>query len=702
MIWLSSFPRSGNTFLRNILFEVYGLESSTFHRESTYPLDENFSAYPFVKTHELPSSLVEFEPDIPSVYLVRDGRDALCSIAHHRSDIIAPGSDYEQNLKAAIVAESGSFFGGWSKNTLEWLARADLVIRYEDLIRDPISAVERLRAIYPLPQPQIENLPSFESQKFGIPKYGSKHDHDVSEQDKREQSGKFFRRGKAGSWKDDMPEHLQDLFWSHHGDTMEKLGYSYDGGVHEPNPLFDSVLRAKLGFAPQRAQQKQYRVVIESDKIVSPDNDGVKRYQVELLKALFPVVENPESQWEIDLYIHGKIHALRDCRELVFKSFSTPDDRAVEQLGIKVLTSEQKLVATVPRGLVNFLAKYNITVFHTTYEVLKELFLRLVTAVTYRPSLGKAEISAAPSAGCDKELDSYDLVHLPLKQHYAAFVKFQGSILMTIHDLTHLIFPEFHTKKNIDNAEKGMKFAVDREANLIAISQSTMKDIFHRTTVARDRVHLIYEAADRSRFNVQVNTDECRRVRQKYKLHFDEPYLICLSTLEPRKNLKNTVAAYVLLRQGHPDIPLKLVIAGKKGWNVGSIYQAAREYSEHIFFTGFVDDEDLPYLYSGALAMSYLSFYEGFGLPPLEAMCCGTPVIYGNNSSLVEVVAEGGLPADPQDVNDIKEQYEKIFYDSGLRDRKASAALKQSLKFSWRDTAIRTLELYEQIIKENT
>jgi glycosyltransferase involved in cell wall biosynthesis len=292
-------------------------------------------------------------------------------------------------------------------------------------------------------------------------------------------------------------------------------------------------------------------------------------------------------------------------------------------------------------------------------------------------------------------------VHLPLKQHYAAFLKFKGRILITIHDLTHLSFPEFHTRKNIDNAGKGMQFAVDREADLIAISQSTMGDILDSTTVAGDRVHLIYEAADRSRFNVKVNTNDCRRVREKYKLYFDDPYLICLSTLEPRKNLKNTVEAYVLLRQVHPDIPLKLVIAGKKGWNVGSIYQAAREYGDHIFFTGFVDDEDLPYLYSGALAMSYLSFYEGFGLPPLEAMCCGTPVIYGNNSSLVEVVAEGGLAADPRDVNDIKEQYEKIFYDSGLRDRKGRAALKQSLKFSWRDTAIRTLELYEKIIREN-
>jgi len=155
------------------------------------------------------------------------------------------------------------------------------------------------------------------------------------------------------------------------------------------------------------------------------------------------------------------------------------------------------------------------------------------------------------------------------------------------------------------------------------------------------------------------------------------------------------------LRQENPDISLKLVIAGKKGWSADSIFSMAEDYKDHIFFTGFVDDEDLAYLYSSALAMSYVSFYEGFGLPPLEAMCCGTPIIYGNNSSLIEVVGDVGLPADPYDVNDIKTQYERIFYDTGLRDRKAKAALKQSLKFSWRDTAIDTLELYKRIIDDN-
>jgi len=696
MIWLSSFPRSGNTFLRNILFEVYGLESSTFHRESSYPVDKDFRDYPFVKTHELPSSLSEFESDIPCVYLVRDGRDAICSIAHHRTDLVAPGSDYEQNLKEAIVADQGSFFGGWSRNAEEWLERADLIIRYEDLIRDPIATVEKLRAVFPLGQPIVENLPTFKSLKFGIPKYGPGRELDISERKKKEQASKFFRRGKSGSWKEDIPEYLQDLFWSYHGDTMERYGYSYEGGMQDLRPEFDSALQTKLGIAPDRRPQKKYRVLIESNKLVAPDNDGVKRYQVELLKSLFPVVENPDSNWEIDLYIHGEITPLLDYKDLVYKRFIPQGFSVLD----KLIAMEQKLVALVPGNFMEFLDKNNITVFHAVGRSLRRLLIACVELLSFRGSSGGGEFARTHSNDADNKLDSYDLVHIPLKQHYAPFLNIQSKMLITIHDLTHLHFPEFHTGKNISNADEGMEFAIDKKAHLIAISQSTENDILAATPIAQKKVHLIYEAADRAKFNFKGNGDDCNRVRKKYKLDFSEPYIICLSTLEPRKNLKNTIEAYILLRRDNPDIPLKLVIAGKKGWNVESIYSAAEDYSDHIFFTGFVDDDDLAYLYSGAVAMSYLSFYEGFGLPPLEAMCCGIPIIFGNSSSLVEVVGEGGLAADPHDVNDIKDQYSRMFYDVKLRDRKSRAALRQSLKFSWRDTAIKTLDLYKKIIDD--
>ena len=107
--WIASFPRSGNTYFRNILFYVYGIESSTWHNETAYPVDENYDSYRFVKTHLLPKDLFPADPSIPAIYLVRDGRDAVVSIAHHRRDLVNPGSDFLLNLEEAIVAAEGSF-----------------------------------------------------------------------------------------------------------------------------------------------------------------------------------------------------------------------------------------------------------------------------------------------------------------------------------------------------------------------------------------------------------------------------------------------------------------------------------------------------------------------------------------------------------------------------------------------------------------
>jgi len=700
MIWLSSFPRSGITFVRNILYEVYGLESSTFHRETSYPIDVGYNKYPFVKTHELPSTFRKFDGSIPVVYLVRDGRDAVCSMAHHRADLIEPGSDYYENLKEIIFAEKNSHFGGWSKNAEEWLNVADLVIRFEDLLADPIKTVAKLRSVYPLPEPKLEALPTFEALKFGIPKYGAGRDLDISEQEKKSRAKKFFRRGRSGAWKADMPEDLQDLFWSLHGETMSKFGYSETGEVLDPHPDFDANLLSKFGDAVDYRHAKKRKVLIESNKIVSPDNDGVKRYQVELLKSFLPVVESPHSRWQIDLYIRGKITPLRDCREILFQGFLAEHVPEKIQTSEKLARGEKKLVELVPRGFVRLLEKNGITVFHTCYELMRGLAISVVKLVGGGNNGANKKLLPVQDNGVREKLNSYDLIHLPLKQHYKPFQKTQNKKVITIHDLTHLHYPEFHTGENVSNADKGLKFAIDSNADLIAISQSTSKDILKGTPVSTEKVHLIYEAADRTKFNFKINNVDRQRAKEKYGLYFHEPYIICLSTLEPRKNLKNTIKAYILLRQDHPEIPLKLVIAGKKGWDTESIYSAAGEYSDHIFFTGFVDDDDLACLYSGATALSYVSFYEGFGLPPLEAMCCGTPVIYGNNSSLIEVVGEGGLPADSYDLNDIKTQYERIFFEDGLRDSKSKAALKQSLKYSWRDSAIETLNLYERIIDD--
>ncbi|MFK5982012.1 MAG: sulfotransferase domain-containing protein [Flavobacteriaceae bacterium] len=225
MIWLASFPRSGNTFFRNILFDVYGISSSEYHMETNKKVVENFTSFPVVKTHLLPSRLPKVLQSIPSVYIIRDGRDALVSIAHHRRDIIAPGSNYYKNLLEAILARGGSFFGGWSENVAQWTNKATIVIRYEDLIKDPIGQVERLREIIELPEPKVDKVPTFKSLKGGTPQYGSGGKKIKSDKQKKDRSSKFFRRGVVGSYKDEMPVLFQILFWVKNKKQMKANKY---------------------------------------------------------------------------------------------------------------------------------------------------------------------------------------------------------------------------------------------------------------------------------------------------------------------------------------------------------------------------------------------------------------------------------------------------------------------------------------------
>jgi len=259
-ILLTSFPRSGNTYLRNILYEVYGIyswnnlrkfynnaehiqrmqkkiESGRSNEKKLEKLEElmQFGKFPILKSHELPHEILPYcIPDVKIIYMIRDGRDACVSSAHHRSDLIAPGSDFTDNLKQAITASMGSYFGGWSKNIEEWMKVAHKVIYFEELVENPIEVTEQLRGILDMPEPDTSKLPTFESQRDGQAHFGGAARPQLSEEERDEFNKKFFRRGKIGGWKDEMPEDLHELFWSLHGEMSEKLGYMKDGTIRKP------------------------------------------------------------------------------------------------------------------------------------------------------------------------------------------------------------------------------------------------------------------------------------------------------------------------------------------------------------------------------------------------------------------------------------------------------------------------------------
>ncbi|MCB0707221.1 MAG: glycosyltransferase [Saprospiraceae bacterium] len=677
MIWLASFPRSGNTFFRNVLYEVYGIASSTFHMDPNRDVDAGFAEFPVVKTHLLPGQLPF--PEAKSVYIVRDGRDSLVSIAHHRKDIVEPGTDFYNNLLEAILSPGGSNFGGWPENVRQWVNKADILIHFEDLVRDPITQVERLREIMDLPQPDLSKLPTFQKLKFGDPQYGA----GKPEQKHLELAKRHFRKGKIGGWQNEMPEDLEDLFWNQGGNLMQSLGYSRTSG-YTGSPISEE----------QAINQPLKKVLIETAKLSSKDNDGVRRYLVELTEHL-PQILSHYPDMQIDLYDRGFIKKLQAHK---------PDTAASGPVKFsrKDLSEEGKKLEgefTYEKGLLLLKAGIHKILPGFIYDPLADFyrtgpFRKMLSAVRFwraRKMLGDFQ-------QVNKELlDSYDLIHVPLPQNMHRLEILDKPFLVTVHDLTHKLFPEYHTPENVDLAEKGMQKALQKQANLLAISQATARDIQQEYQVPPDRIHLTLEAANGGKFYPHVGDADFPAIRELYGIP-ENPYLLCLSTIEPRKNLKNTVQAFLQFKERNPSLEHTLVICGKKGWKTEQLFEEIHADSDQIIFTGFVDDDHLPALYANARALCYVSYYEGFGLPLLEAMSCGTPVIYGNNSSMPEVVGPAGLPAEPDQVESICRQMERMIQDETAWKEMSALARKQANTFSWWKTAFDTVKVYRKLI----
>ncbi len=244
MFVLASYPRSGNTFFRNVLYFVYGIESTPYHQRRDRELIEDYEKYPVVKTHMLPEKLPLHLQEVPSVYIVRDARDSLISIAHRRQNFKRKEATFFVYLFEAIVAQGGSFFGGWSENVKQWSQHSSVIIRFEDLIQQPIKEVEKIRSVFDLPSPQIEKLPTFEFLKNGKGKYPEEKEETQIE--KKIAAQQFFRKGKIGSWQNEFPALLYILFINYHGDTLEKMGYDLFPKGYRKYKIFKNEFSKKI------------------------------------------------------------------------------------------------------------------------------------------------------------------------------------------------------------------------------------------------------------------------------------------------------------------------------------------------------------------------------------------------------------------------------------------------------------------------
>lgn len=264
--------------------------------------------------------------------------------------------------------------------------------------------------------------------------------------------------------------------------------------------------------------------------------------------------------------------------------------------------------------------------------------------------------------------------------------------VITVHDLSYLRYPQFWTfKSRLWHKILIAKKILQTADVIIAVSNNTKRDLIDLLKIPEEKIRVIYEGVDK-RFGIINNEAELERVRRKYKL--PGKFMLYLGTLEPRKNIEGIIRAYNNLNSDHG-----LIIAGGQGWKMKDIYKMARG-NEKIKLIGYVTEKDKRALYNLADVFVYPSYYEGFGLPPIEAMACGTPVIAGANSSQIEVVKNAGLLVDVHNINEIKKAMELLLTDEELRTGLIKRGLEIAKTFDWRDTAINTLGVFNDIIKK--
>jgi glycosyltransferase involved in cell wall biosynthesis len=266
--------------------------------------------------------------------------------------------------------------------------------------------------------------------------------------------------------------------------------------------------------------------------------------------------------------------------------------------------------------------------------------------------------------------------------------------VFTLHDLIFRLYPETHKPLNRWFLTLMMPRFLQAAGAVIAVSEHTKRDAMEFYGIDEAKIHVIYEGVD-SRFRpapVQAMT----RVRQAYNL--PERFILSLGTIEPRKNLSSLLEAYRVLRDQGSE--LGLVIVGKKGWLYEGFFHRLRELGleDEVLFTGFVPDGDLPAICSAAELFVFPSLYEGFGLPVLEAMACGAPVITSNVSSLPEVAGDAALLVDPASVRELTEAMAVVLEDEELRTSLQSKGPRQAAKFSWERAARETLAVYQSVL----
>lgn len=301
--------------------------------------------------------------------------------------------------------------------------------------------------------------------------------------------------------------------------------------------------------------------------------------------------------------------------------------------------------------------------------------------------------------------------HVPYKWFFSshpdvsAFFNFylppsvRGKKVLVIYDTVIKDHPETMRFKTRLMLSLTLSKSIKRADRIITISEFSKSRIIKHYGVNEDSITVIPCAADREKFFPMRDRRELiEKVKEKYKI--EDKYFLYIGTLEPRKNILRLLEAYFMASNQVPDLP-RLVLGGGKGWMYKDIFDKTEELGlkDKVVFTGYVDEKDVPVLMNGAQAFCFPSLYEGFGMPPLEAMSCGTPVIVSDCTSLPEVVGECGIKVDPYSVNDISKALITMCNDDFVQKQR-KMCLRQAEHFSWQDSAAKLEKVFKELSDE--
>lgn len=266
--------------------------------------------------------------------------------------------------------------------------------------------------------------------------------------------------------------------------------------------------------------------------------------------------------------------------------------------------------------------------------------------------------------------------------------------ILTVHDLAFLFHPDAAMPGLHHYLNVVVPRSVHRADHVIADSHHTARDLQQQWNVQAERLSVVQGAVDHGRFRPVDDPESIRAVRTRYGIG-EAPFILALSRLEPRKNFARLIEAFHHVREEH-RLPHLLIIGGSKGWLYDQIFAKVQQLGvqDAVRFPGFIADEDLPALYAAAEFFAYPSLYEGFGLPVLEALACGTPVLTADNSCLPEAGGPGALYVDAQDVDSIAQGLAQLVLNPELRQRLATAGRQHAQQFTWQRSAQQLLHAY--------